>query len=120
MIIEIAVSLVLGVLGVQTYIKYTTDEDKRSYRIVKKQKYNNGKEEYTIWFIHKKVNLLSIKYWATFKNNTDYLIPVFPKIFWDLQSAEDMVLKLITHKPINKTIVTVEKEYTRDTNILNK
>lgn len=113
-------AIVLVMLVIQTWIKYNIDEDKRSYRVVKKQKYNNGKEEYTIWFIHKKVNLLGIKYWATFKNNTDYLIPVFPKIFWDAQAAEDMVMKLITHKPINKTIVTIEKEYTRDTNILNK
>ena len=120
MIIEIAVSLVLGVLGVQTYIKYTTDEDKRSYRIVKKQKYEGGKERGEYWLIYKKVNLLGIKYWSAYKNNYDYLIPVFPKIFWDLKSAEDMVLKLLTRKPINKTITTIEREWTRDANILNK
>lgn len=120
MLYKLAMVILCVLLAIQTFIKYSSDESKRRYRIVKRTHYKLGTERYHYWYIYKQVNLLGIKYWTKYKDTSgDFLIPM-PKTFHDLETAENVLLNLITNKPVSGFKDTIEKEWTRSSDILNK
>ena len=58
------IPIVLLLIAMQTLIKYTTNEENRPYRIVKRSYYDVGKLKKEWYVVQKQKNLLGIHYWA--------------------------------------------------------
>ena len=60
----ITITIVLLLIGIQTLIKYTTNELDRPYRIINRSYYNVGKLERSWYVVQRRENLLGFRYWT--------------------------------------------------------
>ena len=110
MIITIAIVLLL--IGIQTLIKYTTNELDRAYRIINRSYYNVGKLERSWYVVQKRKNLLGFGYWAGVECEDSYGDTNVPS-FDNFDEAYSLLNRCKQQKPLSGIKEEVELEWNK-------
>lgn len=112
MILTITFSILFFILGVQTIIKYTTNELDRPYRIIKRQYYDVGKLQNEYYEVQKQKQFLFFKYWVGVACEDSWDTTNVPS-FKNFDEAYDLLKKCKQQKPLNGFKEEVELEWTK-------
>jgi hypothetical protein len=112
MILTITFSILLFVLGVQSVIKYTTNELDRPYRIIRRQYYDVGKLKHECYEVQKQKQFLFIKYWSGVACEDSWDTTNVPS-FENFDEAYDLLRKCKQQKPLNGIKDVVELEWNK-------
>ena len=108
----ITITIVLLLIGIQTLIKYTTNELDRPYRIINRSYYNVGKLERSWYVVQKRKNLLGFAYWAGVECEDSWDTTNVPS-FENFDEAYTLLQKCKQQKPLNGFKDVVEVEWTK-------
>ncbi len=108
----IVLVIVLFLIGIQTLIKYTTNELDRPYRIIKRQYYDVGKLKNEYYEVQKQKKFLFFKYWSGVACEDSWDTTNVPS-FQNFDEAYDLLKKCKQQKPLNGFKDEVELEWTK-------
>lgn len=106
------IAIVLLLIGIQTIIKYTTNEANRPYRIIKRSYYDVGKLERQWYVVQKQKNILGILYWSGVECESSWGEMTVPS-FDSFDEAYTLLNKCKQQKPLSGIKDEVELEWNK-------
>ena len=112
MISTIVISIVLLLIGIQTLIKYTTNELDRPYRIIKRSYYDVGILKKEWYVVQKQKNLFGISYWSGVECEDSWGDKTLPS-FDNFDEAYSLLNRCKQQKPLSGIKEEVELEWNK-------
>ncbi len=106
------IAFVLLLVGIQTIIKYTTDEVNRPYRIIKRSYYDVGKLKREWYVVQKQKNIFGFKYWTGVECESSWGDMTVPS-FDSFDEAYALLNKCKQQKPLSGFKDEVELEWNK-------
>ena len=107
-----AIVFVLFLIGIQTLIKYTTNELDRPYRIIKRSYYDVGKLKKEWYVVQKQKTLLGWSYWSGVECEDSWGDTTVPS-FDSFDEAYTLLKKCKQQKPLSGIKEEVELEWNK-------